>query len=86
MTRAKVEEIGEIGETGETDETDENVEEAGTGVGETGARVDPVSIVLLRVKDETTVDVAGGEESTIAPPMRKVIKTTNLRRKQVKKG
>ena len=83
MIRAKVEEIGE---TGETDETDENVEEAGTEVGETGARVDPVSIVLQKVKDETTADVAGGEESTIAPPMRKVIKTTNLKRKQVKKG
>ena len=82
MTKAKVEEIGE---TGETDETDETVEEAGTEVGETGARVDPVSIVLLKVKDETTADVAGGEESTIAPPMRKAIKTTNLRRKQVKK-
>ena len=83
MTKAKVEEIGE---TGETDETDENVEEAGTEVGETGARVDPVSIVLQRVRDETTADVAGGEESTIAPPTRKVIKTMNLSRKQVKKG
>ena len=82
MIRAKVEEIGE---TGETDETDENVEEAGTEVGETGARVDPVSIVLQKVKDETTADVAGGEESTIVPLTKKVIRITNPKRKQVKK-
>ena len=83
MIRAKVEEIGE---TGETDETDETVEEAGTEVGETGARVDPVSIVRRKAKDEMTADVAGEEESTIVPPMKKVTKTMNLRRKQVKKG
>ena len=82
MTKAKVEEIGE---TGETDETDETVEEAGTEVGETGARVDPVTIALPRATDETTVDVAGEEESTIAPPMKKVTKTMNLKRKQAKK-
>ena len=82
VTKAKVEEIGE---TGETDETDETVEEAGTEVGETGARVDPVTIALRRATDEMTADVAGEEESTIVPPMKKVIKTMNLRRKQVKK-
>ena len=87
MRRVKVEEIGEIGEIEETGgaETDENVEEAGIEIGETGARVDPVSIVRRRVKDEMTADVAGEEESTIVPPMKKVIKTMNLRRKQVKK-
>ena len=84
MRRVKVEEIGEIEETGEA-ETDESVEEAGIEIGETGARVDPVRIVRRRVKDETTADAAGGEESTIAPLMKKVIRTTNPKRKQVKK-
>ena len=87
VRRVKVEEIGEIGEieeTGET-ETDENVEAVGIEIGETGARVDPVSIARRKARDEMTADVAGEEESTIAPPMRKVIKTMNLRRKQVKK-
>ena len=79
MTKAKVEEIGETGET------DETVEKARTEVGEIGARVDPVTTALRGATDEMTADVAGEEESTIVPPMKKVTKTMNLRRKQVKK-
>ena len=82
--RVKVEEIGEIEETGEA-ETGESVEEAGTEIGETGARVDPVSIVRRKATDEMTADVAGEEENTIVPPTKKVIKITNLKRKQVRK-
>ena len=82
--RAKVEEIGEIEETGEA-ETGESVEEAGTEIGETGARVDPVSIVRRKATDEMMADVAGEEENTIVPPTKRVIKITNLKRKQVRK-
>ena len=87
VRRVKVEEIGEIGEIEETGEaeTDENVEEAGIEIGETGARVDPVSIVRRKATDEMTADVAGEEENTIVPPTKKVIKITNLKRKQVRK-
>ena len=90
MRRVKVEEIEEIGEIGEIEETGEaeiggSAGEVGTEIGETGARVDPVSIVRRKVKDEMTADVAGGEESTIAPLTKKVIRITNLKRKQVRK-
>ena len=79
MTKAKVEEIGETGET------DETVEKARTEVGEIGARVDPVTTALRGAIDEMTVDVAGEDESTIAPPMKRVTKTTNLKRKLAKR-
>ena len=76
MTKAKVEETGE---------TDEIVEKVRTEVGEIGVRADPGATALQRAIGEMTVDVADEDGSTIAPLMKKVIKTTSPKRKSLKR-
>ena len=76
--RVKIEETGEA-------ETGGSAGEVGTEIGETGARVDPVSIVRRKAIEEMMADVAGEDENTIVPPTKRVIKINNLKKKQVRR-